>query len=142
MSEPRVTAEQITELLVATIPLTQVLGFEVRELGDGRALLVMPGNAQNIRAGGTLSGPSIMALADAALYAAVLTKVGLEPMAVTSDLAVRFLRKPPPRDLCGEAAILHLGRRQAVGEVRLYAPDDPSRPVAHATGTYALPSAG
>jgi uncharacterized protein (TIGR00369 family) len=82
-----------------------------------------------------------MALVDTAIYAAVLSRIGLEPMAVTSDISVRFLRRPPIEDLHAEARVLHLGRRQAVAEVRLWS-DDPGRPVAHATGTYALPTLG
>ncbi|HJL19381.1 MAG TPA: PaaI family thioesterase [Sandaracinaceae bacterium LLY-WYZ-13_1] len=135
----RITVEQFERLLRETIPLSQHLRFRVDALGAGWARVTLPGDDEWIRAGGTVSGPAIMALADTAFYGAVLTRIGLEPMAVTSDLSVRFLRRPPPDDLRSEARLLRLGKRQAVAEVRMWSGSDESRLVAHATGTYALP---
>ncbi len=135
---PRVTSEELQRLLDDTIPLARMLRLSVREVGAGRAILTLPGNPDTIRAGGTVSGAAIMTLADSAVYAAVLTRIGLEPMAVTSDLNVRFLRRSPPEDLHAEAIVVHLGRRNAVAEVRMWN-RDPERLVAHATATYALP---
>ncbi|HEY8430163.1 MAG TPA: PaaI family thioesterase [Sandaracinaceae bacterium] len=140
MTEPRVTIEQIQELLERTIPLSRVLRVRIDALELGVARVTLPGSAEHTRAGGTLSGPAIMALADTAIYAAVMTRIGIEPMALTSDLSVRFLRRPAPEDLHAEARVLHLGRRTAVAEVRMWSASDPDRLVAHATGTYALPA--
>lgn len=134
----RVTAEELTRLLETTIPLSRVLRVRIDELGYGRARMTLPGSSESVRAGGTVSGPAIMALADTAIYGAVLARIGLEPMAVTSDLSVRFLRRPLPTDLHAEARVIHLGRRNAVAEVELWS-DDRAKIVAHATGTYALP---
>lgn len=136
---PKVTIEQVEQLLADTIPLTRILGVRVDAIGDGTARVTLPGNPSWVRAGGTVTGPAIMALADTAIYVALLSRIGLEPMAVTSDLHVRFLRRPPPSDLVAEGQVLHVGRRMAVAEVRLYS-EDPARIVAHATGTYALPA--
>lgn len=137
---PRITVATFERLLAETIPLTRTLRVRVDDLGFGSARLTLPGSTEWVRAGGTVSGPAIMALADTAIYAAVLTRIGLEPMAVTSDLSVRFLRPPPPRDLHAAARVLYLGRRNAVAEVELWS-DDREKLVAHATGTYALPRA-
>lgn len=136
----RITAEQFADLIEETIPLSRYLRFRVDALGHGWARITLPGSEEWNRAGGTISGPAIMALADTVFYAAVLTRIGLEPMAVTSDLSIRFLRPPPSDDLRSEARVLRLGRRQAVGEVRMWSGDDEERLVAHATGTYALPA--
>ncbi len=135
---PRVTAEELLRLLEETIPLSRSMGLRIEHLGYGAARMTLPGSPEWVRAGGTLSGPAIMALADTAIYAAVLTRIGLEPMAVTADLSVRFLRRPPPADLHAEARVIHLGRRTAVCEVELWG-EDREQIVAHATGTYALP---
>jgi uncharacterized protein (TIGR00369 family) len=137
---PRITVDELTRLLHETIPLSHFLRFRVDALGHGWARVTLPGSEASIRAGGTVSGPAIMALADTAFYAAVLTRIGLEPMAVTSDLSVRFLRRPLPEDLHAEARLLRLGRRQAVAEVRMWCGRDEDSLVAHATGTYALPA--
>lgn len=135
---PRITVAAFERLLAETIPLTNTLRVRVDELRFGGATLTLPGSSEWVRAGGTVSGPAIMALADTAIYAAVLSRIGLEPMAVTSDLSVRFLRRPPPSDLHADARVLHLGRRNAVAEVELWG-ENREELVAHATGTYALP---
>ncbi len=141
MSEPeasKITAEDFTALIHATIPLASIWPFEVVSLKSGICVMRLAFREEQLRAGGTLNGPTIMTLADTALYAAVLSRIGLEPLAVTSDLTFRFLRKPQPRPLVAEAEILKLGRRLAVGEVRIRSEGAPAL-VAHATGTYALP---
>jgi uncharacterized protein (TIGR00369 family) len=140
---PRISVEEFTALIRATIPMTATLPFEVESVGWGRATVRLRYSDQQLRAGGTINGPAIMTLVDTALYAAVLTRIGLEPLAVTSDLSFHFLRKPEPRDLVATATLLRVGRRLAVGTVEVAsAPLEgvPGPVVAHATGSYALPA--
>jgi acyl-coenzyme A thioesterase PaaI-like protein len=80
----------------------------------------------------------MMALADLALYVAVLASIGPVPLAVTTSLTFNFLRKPGRRDMLAECRLMKLGKRLAVGEVALRSEGD-SEIVCHATGTYALP---
>lgn len=95
----------------------------------------------DLRPGGTVSGPTMMALADVALYIAILGEIGIVPLAVTTSLSFNFLRKPQAgRDLVGVCKLLKLGRTLAIGEVSLYSEGD-DEPVAHAVGTYAIPKA-
>ncbi len=91
-----------------------------------------------LRPGGTISGPTMMALTDFAMYVAILASVGPVPLAVTTNLNINFLRKPAQRDLIGEARLMKLGRRLAVGEVLIYS-DGEDDMVAHATSTYSIP---
>lgn len=91
-----------------------------------------------VRPGGSIPGPTMMALADVAMYVAVLSAVGWVPLAVTTNLNINFLRKPPPRDLVAEVRLLKLGRRLAVGEITIRS-DAVEAPVAHATSTYSIP---
>jgi acyl-coenzyme A thioesterase PaaI-like protein len=94
----------------------------------------------DLRPGGTVSGPTMMALADVALYIAILGEIGIVPLAVTTSLSFNFLRKPKPdRDLVGVCKLIKLGRTLAVGDVNLYSEGD-EEPVAHAVGTYAIPA--
>jgi uncharacterized protein (TIGR00369 family) len=79
-----------------------------------------------------------MALADVAMYVAVLSAIGWVPLAVTTNLTINFLRKPAPRDLLAEARLLKLGRRLAVGEVGIRS-DGGDELVAHVTTTYSIP---
>jgi uncharacterized protein (TIGR00369 family) len=93
----------------------------------------------SLRPGGTISGPTMMALADFAMYVAVLAAIGPVPLAVTVNLNINFLRKPAQRDLIAEARLLKLGKRLATGEVAIRS-DAGDDPVAHATVTYSIPS--
>jgi len=73
--------------------------------------------ATSLRPGGTISGPTMMALADFAMYVAVLGAIGPVSLAVTINLNINFLRKPVASDLTAEACLLKLGKRLATGEV-------------------------
>jgi len=95
----------------------------------------------SVRPGGTISGPTMMALADFAMYVAVLAAIGPVPLAVTINLNINFLRKPAPADLVAEARLLKLGKRLATGEVTICS-DGAMEPVAHVTSTYSIPPDG
>ena len=94
---------------------------------------------RHLRPGGTVSGPAIFALADVAFYLAILSRLGPVALAVTTNAAVDFMRKPAAgRDLIGQARILKLGRQLAVGDVLVFSDGQPD-PVARAGMTYAIP---
>jgi uncharacterized protein (TIGR00369 family) len=95
-------------------------------------------NINQLRPGGTISGPTLMGLADAAMYAAVFVNIGIVEMAVTQNLNINFLSKPSQRDLLAVAKPLKIGRRSIALEVSIYSEGE-SQMVAHVTGTYALP---
>ncbi len=95
----------------------------------------------HLRPGGTISGPSMFALCDLALYVAILHEIGRVKLAVTTNVSINFLRRPEPKDLIGRARLMKLGKRLAVGEVALFSPGD-AEMVAHATGTYSIPARG
>ena len=81
----------------------------------------------------------MMAVADYAMYAAILTRLGLVEMAVTSSLNINFLAKAIPGDLIADAELIKLGKRLAVGSVDIHVAGE-SNQVAHATCTYSIPS--
>ncbi|WP_375741626.1 PaaI family thioesterase [Pseudomonas boanensis] len=133
------TAEQVQALIRAGVPMADDMDLRIDRLDERGALARVPFQAKLVRPGGTLSGPTIMALADAAMYAVVFGSLGRVEMAVTSNLNINFLAKPKPVDLIAEARILKLTRRQAVCEVSLFSAGEEGELVAHVTGTYALP---
>lgn len=133
-------AEQVQRLIREGVPMAEDIDLHVDRLDAECALARVPFNAKLVRPGGTLSGPTLMALADAAMYAVVLGRLGCVEMAVTSNLNINFLARPAPADLLAEATILRLSKRQAVCEVLLYSAGERENLVAHVTGTYALPS--
>ncbi len=136
----RLTARQFADLTRRTTPLAAVFGLEVEVLEAGRARVRLPFRGEFIRAGGTVSGPAMMMLADYALYAVIMSVAELGEGAVTSNLNTTFLRRPQAVDVIAEARLIRCGKRLAYGEVTLFSDGEPE-PVAHATGTYALPSA-
>jgi uncharacterized protein (TIGR00369 family) len=113
--------------------------YEVIELGEGTAKVLLPAENVTIRPGGTVSGPTLMMVADAAAYAVVLAHIGPVALAVTSSLTINFLRKPEPDGVIADATLLKLGRKLAVAEVKLRSEGHPEL-IASASVTYAIPS--
>ena len=114
-------------------------GLSIEALWDGGSRVRQTFREVLLRPGGTISGPTMMALADIAMYVALLAAIGPVPLAVTINLNINFLRKPGRCDLTAEARLLKLGKRLAIGEVIRC--DGEQAPVAHATSTYSIPPA-
>ncbi|PTQ88187.1 PaaI family thioesterase [Agitococcus lubricus] len=131
-----ITPEQITQWIQESVVATQDGTFQVVAVRPLEVDCLLPYHPYQIRAGGTLSGPTMMTLADAAMYAAVLAHYGKQLLAVTQDFSIHFLSKPTAHDLLAHAKIIKAGKRSVVLTVHLYSQQ---RLVAHATGTYALP---
>ncbi|HYV04723.1 MAG TPA: PaaI family thioesterase [Blastocatellia bacterium] len=110
----------------------------VETVGEMTARVRLPYHDRHLRPGETISGASLMTLADMAMYVTVLAMIGPVLLAVTTSLNINFLRKPAKTDVIAECRILKLGSRLAVGEVTMFSEGDPS-PVAHATVTYSIP---
>jgi uncharacterized protein (TIGR00369 family) len=138
-SPPKISIAEFEELVRTHMPITRMFPAELLLLEDGVARIRMPEHEVMRRAGGIVNGPMIMTLADMALYAAVLSRVGLEAMAVTVDLSVRFLRPAPMGAIVADACLIRAGRRLAIGEITITS-EVTGKAVAHATGSYALPS--
>ncbi len=128
--------EDIVRFIAEEFPQTRCT---IEEVGSGRATLVRRITQNDLRPGGTVSGPVLMAVADEALYVALLGQIGIVPLAVTTSLTINFLRKPAAdRDLIGRASFIKIGKSLAVGEVSLYSRGI-EHPVAHVVGTYSIP---
>lgn len=130
-------ADEINEFLAEVFPGAGTGKFA--DYCDGqRAVCRVKYDASQLRPGGTLSGPTMMSLADRAMYVLVLSAVGRKPLAVTTNLSINFMRKPEPRDLIAEARMLKLGKALAVGDV-LIRSEGSDEIVAHAVVTYSIP---
>jgi uncharacterized protein (TIGR00369 family) len=134
------SADEIGKLLEKEFPQAFYPGcghsIEKVDYGDVRVRWTF--DASSVRPGGTVSGPTMMELADFAMYVAVFSAVGPQPLAVTTNLTINFLRKPAQADLTAQAKLLKVGKRLAVGEVVIYSVGQ-NEPVAHVTSTYSLP---
>lgn len=113
--------------------------FTIEAVGEQGATIRKKIGFEHLRPGGTVSGPLLMEVADAALYVAILGEIGVVAMAVTTNLNINFLSKPAAdKDIVASCKLLKLGKSQIVGEVTIYS-DGKAEPVAHAVATYAIP---
>ncbi len=111
----------------------------VEAVGDQSATLRQAIGFDELRPGGTVSGPVLMTVADCALYVAILGEIGLVSLTVTTSLTINFMRKPSStKDIIAKCTLLKVGRSLVVGEVSLYSEGD-EKAVAHVVGTYSIP---
>jgi uncharacterized protein (TIGR00369 family) len=140
MPAPAMKAQEISKLLHEVFPQAVYPGCGLTiERVDYASIRVRRHFQEDyIRPGGTISGPTMMELADFAMYVAVFSAIGPKPLAVTTNLNINFLRKPGKGDLIADARLLKIGKRLAVGEVTIFS-DGMPEPVAHVTSTYSIP---
>ncbi len=136
---PRITADAFLQLLHDTLPETRDLDLAIESLTRGEVRVRLGFDERKLRPGGTLSGPTVMMLADLALYAVTLSIVGFEPLAVTTDRSIHFLRKPLPGPLWCHGRVIKGGKRLVVATADLYSESACTEPVAHVVGTYSVP---
>lgn len=128
--------EELSQFLKQEFPQTECT---IVRLGDKSATVRHPIGIDQLRPGGTVSGPVLMETADVAMYVAILNEIGIVPLAVTTNLNINFLSKPDnDRDIVGTCHLLKVGKKLIVGEITLYS-DGSDVPVAHATATYSVP---
>jgi len=135
---PKISIAEFDHLLETEMPWALEAGLALDSLGKGQAVMRLPFRDSMLRPGGTVSGPTMMMLADANMYAVVLSAIGVVRLAVTTSFNINFLQRPSPADLIAEGRALKIGRRLAVVEVNVHS-DGHDDPVAHATGTYSIP---
>ena len=124
MAEPpspdrlRLSVEDLNQFFGEAFVAEDELSAGVVEMEPGRVLVRRPAAMLALRPGGVISGPTMMSLADMAVYALVLGHIGIVPMAVTTSLTMHFLRPAKPGHLFCEARLLRLGRRIATAEAK------------------------
>ena len=117
----------------------QVAGDFVVEVAGEECVIRLLVAERHLRPGGTVSGPTMFALADVAIYLAILHRLGPVALAVTTNCNIDFMRKPAAgRDLIARTRLLKLGRVLAVGDVLIHSDGSPE-PVARASLTYSIP---
>jgi len=116
---------------------TEGIAFTVTDAGEGFASMRLDPADRHLRPGGTVSGPTLFALADITAYVAILAQIGPVALAVTTNLNINFLRKPEPGPIDAKATLLKLGKRLAIVEIAMNSAN--GELVAHATATYSIP---
>ncbi|MDB5566121.1 MAG: Phenylacetic acid degradation-related protein [Tardiphaga sp.] len=143
MTSAKMSVAELETFLHREFPQAFGSGDITIESADGTTCLLRQAYGERmLRPGGTVSGPTLMALADFAMYVVLLSAIGPVGLAVTTNLNINFLRKGQPgQDVLAAAKLLKLGKRLAVGEVTLLSGTSPD-PIAHVTSTYSIPNAG
>ena len=135
---PIPTVDQVNQLVAETYPSAAADNFRCVDIGEGFAVARWTYDPALDRPGGFISGPTQFTICDSALWYLSFTVVGLQPMAVTADLDITFLRPASGGDLLARAELIRAGRARIFGEVRVWVDGEEDRQVAHATGSYAL----
>jgi uncharacterized protein (TIGR00369 family) len=141
MTTAKMNVAELEQFLRSEFPQSLGDGEVSIESADGvTCLLRQRYSDRMLRPGGTVSGPTLMALADLAMYVVLLSAIGPVGLAVTTNLSINFLRKGRPgQDVLAAARLLKVGKRLAVGEVNLLSGSSPD-PIAHVTSTYSIPN--
>ena len=136
--EPKMDVDALNALMRAEF--SQVAGdFVVQNVSSMCTTVRMPVADQHLRPGGTISGPTMFALADVSMYLAVLAMIGPVTLAVTTNCSIDFMRKPAAGvDLIAKARLHKLGKSLAVGDVLIHS-EGMVEAVARASLTYAIP---
>ena len=130
--------DALTQFLASDF--SQVDGmFTIESIGEMEAVIRLNVGEEHLRPGGTVSGPSMFALADVSVYLAILAMIGPKALSVTTNCSIDFMRKPEAgRDLLCHVRLLKLGRVLAVGDCLLF-PEGSDQAVARASLTYSIP---
>ena len=140
LPQPVLTIPELHGFLAEEFPQV-VDDYTVSEVGPMRLCVHFTPEERHLRPGGTVSGPTLFALADCAVYLAIIAHVGKEALAVTTGASIDFMRKPDAgRDLTAEVTLLKLGRGLAVGDAAIRS-GRRDELVARATLTYSRPRA-
>jgi len=132
------SVEEIQRFLLDSFP-DDPPATVVEHVADWGVRLRLPVTSAHGRPGGTVSGPTLMRLADQAAWLAILAQIGPVALAVTTSLHIDFLRKPDLVDVWAEGRLLKLGKRLAVCDVALWSAGADAHLVAKAQVTYSIP---
>lgn len=133
-------AEALAAFLTEHYPQAAALNLDVEHVDEWSIRVRMSVRENDQQPGGAASGATMATLADVAMHLMVLAQIGPTPPATAANLNINLLSRPQPGNLIAMGQLLKLGKRLAVGEVGIYAEGD-TRPAAHATLTYSIPSA-
>ena len=135
---PLMTPEDLHRFLQREFPQAPP-GLVVESVDDTTIRVRQKTEDRHLRPGGTISGPTLMAMVDCGFYLLLLSRLGPVALAVTTNLNINFMRKPDPGHLVGEGRLMKLGKALAVGDFTIWNEGEKD-PVAHATVTYSIPT--
>jgi len=131
-----ITADEINAYLTEAFPIS---GQRCLEVGERWAVAAITPDERSRRPGNIISGPTIFGLCDAVLWYALFGAVGLEPMALTSELSIHYLRPARGDTVFARAELHHVGKRSVIGSICCWVDEAEDKTVAVAQGTYIRP---
>ena len=135
MSTPGIPVESELRTRATTndVPVARLIGFEVKEIGDGRATVILAAGPQHANPMGTLHGGILCDIADAAMGMAFASTLAPEESFTTVELRINFFRPVWQNQLRAEGTVVHRGR--TIGYVECAITDDENRVIAKAAST-------
>ena len=92
------------------IPVARLIGFEAKEVADGRATVILAAGPQHANPMGTLHGGILCDIADAAMGMAFASTLAPEESFTTVELKVNFSRPTWQAQLRAVGTVVHRGR--------------------------------
>jgi uncharacterized protein (TIGR00369 family) len=115
------------------VPIARLIGFEVKDIANGRATVVLSAGPQHANPMGTLHGGILCDIADAAMGVAFATTLAPDESFTTIELKINLFRPVWQAQLKAEGAVLQRGR--TVGYVECSITDEQNRLIAKAAST-------
>jgi uncharacterized protein (TIGR00369 family) len=123
----------IKKVLASKPPIAALIGFDVEEIGQGRAVGSLQAGPQHANPMGTLHGGVLCDLADAAMGMAFASTLAPEESFTTMTLGINFFRPVWQARLRAEARVVNRGKN--VGYVECEVADQDGKHVAKANST-------
>jgi len=115
------------------VPVARLIGFEVEEIMDGRAVVTLAAGRQHANPMGTLHGGILCDIADAAMGMAFASTLAADESFTTIELKINFFRPVWEARLRAEGKVMRRG--STVGYIECEITDEGGRLVAKAAST-------
>ena len=134
----KLTSDEVMTFVAEVFPESNKYGFKIKHLVPGKLILTMSIRPEDLRPGGTVSGPTMFCLADIAAYILILSHIGRVELAVTTSVNINFVRKPEPIYIQAVCTFIKLGKRLAICDILIQSGRN-LKTVAQACATYSIP---
>src|SRR6266478_6968404 len=115
------------------VPIARLIGFEVKDIAEGRATVVLAAGPRHANPMGTLHGGILCDIADAAMSRAFASTLAPKESFTTVELKINFFRPVWEAHLKAEGKVMRRG--QSLGYVECEITDERGQLVAKAAST-------
>ena len=135
MSAPQIPVKSDFRTRAKTndVPIARLIGFEVKEIEDGRAVVTLAAGPQHANPMGTLHGGILCDIADAAMGMAFASTLASGESFTTVELKINFFRPVWEARLKAEGRVVRRGR--SIGYVECEITDERDQLIAKAAST-------